>query len=89
MASQVPMKSCSLRGVMASAAFSKGFHDARAGKPFDYDAYPNSDSANEQWNYERGRILGMIYKGPLKINRRVSNSALVMCSQALAEKIIL
>lgn len=82
MATQVATKNQKLRGVMASAAFSRGFSEARKGKPIEYEAYTDSNS-NDQWNYERGRLLAMIYDGPLKEDRRVTYQAMTACAEAI------
>jgi hypothetical protein len=56
-----------------TAAFGKGFKEARNGKPFRADAY--SESGRNQWLYERGRMFGLLYSGPIKDGRRVLRPA--------------
>lgn len=82
MLSQVAIKKGKLRGQMTSAAFNRGFEDARKGKPLNYDAYDGK--LNDQWNYERGRMFAMLYGGPLKENRRVTYQAIMECSKAIS-----
>lgn len=87
MLKQVKTKNTGILGIMQTAAFSTGFKEAQAGKPIRYDAY-NHD-ANGQWNYERGRLLGLIFTGPLKVGRAINRGAAVQLSLAFHEKVIL
>ena len=57
--------------IMASRDFVDGFNEVRKGKPFDYSRECKAD----EWYYERGRQLALIYSGPLKEGRRVLNEA--------------
>ena len=66
--------------VLKSRPFGRGFAAYRAGEPFDPDAYP---SINEQWNYERGRILAACYEGALRVNRRVTNGAIIAARETM------
>jgi hypothetical protein len=84
---QVHTKQTGILGIMRTAAFSTGFKEARAGKPIRYEAYEHD--ANGQWNYERGRMLGLIFSGPLKVGRSVSRVAALQFSMAIRQKIIL
>lgn len=81
---QTPIAKLTLKELIRSAAFVRGFNDACQGKPFDYDAYANS--AAKQWHYERGRALAMVWDGPLKIGKRVSMSAMVAVNRAFADR---
>jgi len=65
---QVKTTSVSLQHVMSRKPFVRGFNDVHAGKPMDYDAY---QALNDQWQYERGRLFGLIYTGKLKDGQRV------------------
>ena len=84
---QVHTKKTGILGVMRTAAFSTGFKEAHAGKPIRYDAYEHD--ANGQWNYERGRIFGLIFKGPLKVGKAINRGAALQFSLAIGQKIIL
>ena len=84
---QVPTKDTTILVIMRTAAFSTGFKEARAGKPIRYDAFEHD--ANGQWNYERGRMLGLIFTGPLKVGRAISRVAALQFSMAIHQKIIL
>jgi hypothetical protein len=84
---QVPTKDTTILGIMRTAAFSTGFKEARAGKPIRYEAYDHD--ANGQWNYERGRMLGLIFKGPLKVGRAINRGAAIQFSIAIGNKVIL
>ena len=72
--------------VMNRAPFSRGFKDARKGKPFDPDAYLK---AKEQWDYERGRQLGFIFDGPLKVGKKLNMGAAVVFVDAINQKEII
>lgn len=87
MTKQVPTKQTGILGIMRTAAFSNGFREARAGKPIRYDAFEHD--ANGQWNYERGRLFGLIFKGPLKVGRAINRGAALQLSIAIGQKIIL
>lgn len=64
--------------VMRDPAFRVGYDDAVNGSPFRYDFPPNSVAG--QFSYERGRILGQIYKGKLRKNGRTQRDAIdAMC----------
>ena len=67
--------------VLKSRPFGRGFAAFRNGEPFDPDAYPYS--LNDQWNYERGRILAACYEGALRINRRVSKGAIIAARETM------
>jgi len=84
---QVPTKDTTILGIMRSGPFVKGFSEARAGNPIRYDAYINN--ANSQWNYERGRLFGLIFSGPLKVGRAINRGAAIQFSLAIHQKIIL
>lgn len=74
---QVETKTTTLKSIMTRAAFVRGFTESKYGVPMDYDAYMNDgdDGLNERWYYERGRLLGVVFKGELKYGRRVTYSA--------------
>jgi hypothetical protein len=82
MTAQVETKGVGLRGVMRSAAFVRGFAEARKGKPMDYEAYQERGQTNDRWAYERGRLFGHIYAGPLKEGPRVTWPAYVAMRDA-------
>jgi len=87
MLKQMKTKDTGLLGIMQTAAFSTGFKEAQAGKPIRYDAYEHD--ANGQWNYERGRLLGLIFTGPLKVGRAINRGAAIQFAMAFQQKIIL
>lgn len=49
----------------------------------DYDAYGGDYEINERWFYERGRLFGMLYNGPLKYGRSLNNDAVWAFNDAL------
>ena len=75
MIKQVATGNTGMRGVMRSAAFVRGFNEARAKIPMDYDAYLGQGQTNTRWAYERGRLLGLIFQGPLKLGHQVNPTA--------------
>jgi len=87
MLKQMKTKDTGILNIMRTAAFSTGFKESRAGKPIRYDAYEHD--ANGQWNYERGRLLGLIFKGPLKVGRAVNRGAAIQLALAFHPKVIL
>lgn len=64
-------RAAKLRGYMASKSFALGFADVRNGHPF-----RELEDTREAWRYERGRHFACIYKGPLKVDRRVTYDAI-------------
>lgn len=64
-------KAVRITTLMASRDFVDGFNEVRKGKPFDY----SRESKRDQWFYERGRQLALIYGGPLKSGRTVLGEA--------------
>lgn len=72
----------SLLGVLSSAPFVAGFNEARAGKPFNPEAWSQSIKIrgkvlNGQWRYERGRMLALLFAGPLKHGQTVNRAAVL------------
>jgi hypothetical protein len=47
--------------IITRPEFWEGVKDARAGLPF-----REIGGRREQWFYERGRLLGLLYKGPIR-----------------------
>lgn len=55
---------------VSSEPFRKGFNDARKGIPLDPEAFPAKPStvagktwqANDQWQYERGRLFYYVFR---------------------------
>lgn len=80
---QVATYSVTLRAVMRSAAFVRGFKEARQGLPMDYDAYNGARETSERWNYERGRQFGVLYAGAIKDGRTIKHDALWNYSAAI------
>jgi hypothetical protein len=71
MTAQIKTRTVSFKSVMRTAAFMRGFKEARKGLPMDYDAYDNERSTDNRWSYERGRQFGLLYAGPVKDGGRV------------------
>ena len=82
MTKQVATTNTGLRGVMRSAAFVRGFNEAREGVPMDYDCYQDRGQTNTRWAYERGRLLGFIFQGPLKDGPAVRYTAVLAMADA-------
>ena len=84
---QVTTKQTGILGIMRSKPFVTGFQEARTGAPIRYDAYIYD--ANCQWNYERGRLFGMMFSGPLKVGKAINRGAALQLSIAIGQKVIL
>ena len=80
---QVKTKTTTIKGIMRSAPFVRGFTEARKGVTLDYDAYADT---NQQWAYERGRQFGFLFDGPLKIGQSVNLGAALQFSLAIGRK---
>jgi hypothetical protein len=80
---QVKTKTTTIKGIMRSAPFVRGFNEARTGVALDYDAYADT---NHQWSYERGRQFGLIFDGPLKFKNTVNLGAALQLSLAIGRK---
>ena len=73
-------KMVTLKSVMHTAPFNRGFKEALAGKPMDYNAYVDE---NDQYAYERGRQFAALYNGAIKNNKKVSKNALYKMGEAV------
>lgn len=80
-------KRVTIRSIINRAAFAKGFSDYHRGKPFDYRAFEDDQKA--QWDYERGRLLATVYKGPLKDGRYVLQQAVWAFKEARAANVLI
>jgi len=80
-------KSVKLRTILSRKAFVEGFNSIRKNKPFDYDACDKDPVYG--WGFERGRLLALIYDGPLKEGRYVTDGAINAWLQGKREGIIL
>lgn len=67
------VKTVTIKSIMKSSAFVKGFSDKLRGKPFDADLY--KEDARLQWRYERGRQFACIYTGSIKNGRELDADA--------------
>lgn len=85
---QVKTKNVSLNSVMRRAPFVRGFNETQKGIPMDYDAYLD-ERTNDRWQYERGRLFGLMYKEKLKDGHRVRYDAIRSFSDAVSRGIIL
>jgi hypothetical protein len=85
MTAQVKTKYGKAETAMRCAAFVKGFKEARAGKPLNYEAFPVT---NDQWNYERGRQFALIFDGALKNGAKLTWQARDAMQDALVNQFI-
>ncbi len=76
MSSQISTRLIKISTIMRSAAFMRGFNEARKGAPMDYDAYNLAQETSKRWNYERGRQFGLVYNGAVKDGAKVKNDAI-------------
>lgn len=83
MTSQVATRTVTLRTVLKSAAFARGFKEAREGVPMDYDAYSETHETANRWGYERGRQFALIYAGPVKKGKTVTHDAIAYYGRAV------
>lgn len=81
---QVPTKAGKPESAMRSAPFVRGFKEARAGKPLNYEAFPYT---GDQWQYERGRQFALMYNGALKDGARLTYDARRAFHNALRERV--
>jgi hypothetical protein len=87
--SQLRTVNVKLESVMRAAAFVKGFKDAQAGKPIDYDAFVETRDTNKVWQYERGRQFGLIFSGKLKDGARITWSAKAAYREAVWARVVI
>ena len=73
------IKKVTANSVIHKAAFVRGFKEVQNGIPMDYDAYNN---IAEMEGYERGRQFGCVYKGALKIGKKVTWEAQIKLNDA-------
>ena len=73
--------------IIHPATFVRGFNEALKGIPMDYDAY--NDNASDRESYERGRLFGMVFKGPLKIGKKASYQAQVALCDAFGRRMVI
>lgn len=83
MSQQVKTRKGTIRGALVRAAFTRGFREAREGRPMDYDAFTGPGETNDRWQYERGRQFALIYSGAVKDGGRVRWQACVAFEQAV------
>ena len=83
---QVRTRPTTAISVMKRTPFARGFKDAQKGNPFDPEVYRDG---KEQWDYERGRQLGVIFSGPLKVKRQINAGAILAFVGALQQKEII
>lgn len=84
--SQVRVKYGKASSAMRCAAFVRGFKEAKAGKPLNYEAFPVT---NDQWNYERGRQFAFVYDGLLKQGAKLTWQSQSAMQNALFDRIII
>lgn len=75
-----------LKKLLWSKPFNRGFNEVRQGIAMDYDAYSNSVS--DRWSYERGRQFAFYYEGKIKYGKEVSWNAINNAAVAFARKSI-
>jgi len=73
------------RSIMKTAAFKKGYEEAKKGLPLNSDGFVGKDA----WHYERGRLFAFCYNGKIKEGRRLRMDALFAFQQAYYEDSII
>jgi len=88
---QVPTVLVSIRSIMESREFARGFEDARRGIPFDWRIGADATDANASWHYERGRLFAHIapLNMPLRISGFLNPKALALCGAAFKREFII
>jgi hypothetical protein len=76
-----------IKRLIWSKAFNKGFKEAREGIAIDYDAY--GIDVSSQWSYERGRQFAFEYTGKLKHGKEVSMAAIYGFNDAFMSRAII
>jgi len=76
-----------IRTVLRRKSVVDGFNSIRKGKPFDYAAVDKDPVYG--WGFERGRLLALIYDGPLKNGRDVTPGAIQAWIKGREEGVIL
>jgi hypothetical protein len=75
-------RAVSIRTIVASREFARGFEEVRNGLPFNPD--------NDEWEYERGRCFGFIapLDMPLRVGRALNPQALKLAEAAFKRKLL-
>lgn len=84
---QTETEAVTLVDVFKNRFFQFGLKEARNGVVFDPDKFRYD--INHQWNYERGRLFGMMYKGRIVQGRGYSMKALYAFAMAIQNKEII
>lgn len=80
---QIKTKAVTIRSVINTKEFAKGFADGRAGAPW-------PKSLDVSWDYERGRQFGVLHPDiSLKDGRRVTNTAIFRLADAVDRREII
>ena len=74
-----------LRSIITSSAFRKGYEEAKKGLPLTADGF----EYNQVWQYERGRQFAFCYDGRLKDGNRVRINALRALNRAMNARHVL
>jgi hypothetical protein len=80
---QIKQKLVTLGSIMRSAAFMRGYREAREGLPHNYDAFPMSGETKQRWDYERGRQFAFVYGGNVKDGARITYAAQDAMNEAI------
>ena len=80
---QARTRGVSLRTIVSSREFARGFDEVRKGLPFNPDI--------DEWDYERGRCFGFIapLDMPLRIGRALNPKALRLAEAAFSRKLLI
>jgi hypothetical protein len=76
--------------IMGSAAFARGFDEARSGVPFDWRVGGDDINASAAWGYERGRLFAHIAPQAmaLRIDGKLNPKAVALCKAAFDRNLI-
>jgi hypothetical protein len=80
---QVKTRRTTVRAVMSTPEFERGFEDVRRGVPFDW--------RNDEWGYERGRHFACIapLSMPLRIAGKLNLKAVALYDAAVKRRSII
>jgi hypothetical protein len=80
---QVKQKLVTLKSIMRTAAFIRGYKEVCEGRPYDYDVFQSRGETKKRWNYERGRQFAFVYGGNVKDGARITYAAQNAMNEAI------
>jgi hypothetical protein len=86
---QVETVPVTVKRIMSTREFARGFSDVRKGRPLDWRI--GGDDTNAAWGYERGRLLAFIapLDWPLWIGNRLNPKAVELYARASERRLVI